>query len=149
MKIAFGEYDSQFGSGVSVTLNGNELATAVMNYLEAECGLGLSGPRTVKVNGELCDVARVFVDPLGSVTEASGKVWSGRGPQYIGASADSPLRGDDAKWNLATVKEDCPDSGLTKNAHVAIMVKYRDDLCIVDPGDDKAMVIVHLSTFLN
>ena len=52
-----------------VKLTGEEVATAILSYLVAH-GVHISGPRTVTVNGELCESGMVYVDPVGHVAEA-------------------------------------------------------------------------------
>lgn len=78
MRVEYGDGPTQYGPGVSVHLTGDEVATAIDAYLVAH-GLYVSGPRTVTVNGELCDVGEVYVDPSGFVI-SEGKKFSGRGP---------------------------------------------------------------------
>jgi hypothetical protein len=77
MKIYFGEVKSEYGPGVSIELTGDEVATAIDAYLVAH-GVYVGGPRTVTVNGELCELGRVYVDPSGAVV-FEGKRFSGRG----------------------------------------------------------------------
>jgi hypothetical protein len=42
-------------------------------------GAHVSGPRTITVNGELCEVGNIYVDPSGFVITPKGKKVSGRG----------------------------------------------------------------------
>lgn len=56
--------DHGFGPAVSVELTGNDVATAIDAYLVAH-GVTVRGPRTVSVNGELCQGGQVYVDPSG------------------------------------------------------------------------------------
>jgi hypothetical protein len=63
---------------VSIELTGDEVATAIDAYLVAH-RIHVSGPRTVRVNGELCSYGRVYVDPSGFAI-ADGTRFSGRGP---------------------------------------------------------------------
>jgi hypothetical protein len=57
--------------GVEVLLSGDEVATAIDNYLAAS-GLGIAGPRTIRMTrperGMATGGARVYVDP-------SARVW--------------------------------------------------------------------------
>lgn len=62
--------------GAVIDLDGDEVATAIDAYLVAH-GVHVSGPRTITVNGELCRVGRVYVDPSGFVI-ADGKKIGGR-----------------------------------------------------------------------
>ena len=55
---------TQWGTAVSVILTGDDVATAIMAYLVAK-GVHVNGPRTVSVNGELCEYGEVLVDPSG------------------------------------------------------------------------------------
>jgi len=77
MKIKLGKGKSEFGPGVDITLSGDEVATAIDAFLIAH-GMYVSGPRTVTVNGVLCHVGRVYVDPSGRVT-SKGVTYTGRG----------------------------------------------------------------------
>lgn len=77
MQIRFGEGKTEYGPGVSIDLNGNEVAIAIHAFLVAH-GIYVDGARTVTVNGELCEKGRVYVDPSGFVI-ANGEKWSGRG----------------------------------------------------------------------
>lgn len=62
--------------GVEISLTGDELATAVLTYLTAR-GVVHRGPMTISVNGELCDHARIWVDPSGQVLR--------KGKRYYGS----------------------------------------------------------------
>lgn len=55
------------------------------------------------------------------------------------AMADGPLRGPDAKWNLATVTH-----GDHESETVGIMVQYTDGWCICDRGADYGMELIHI-----
>jgi hypothetical protein len=66
MDVRFGEGASIYGTGVEIQLTGDEVATAIDAYLVAH-GVHVEGPRTVRVNGELCESGQVYVDPRGSV----------------------------------------------------------------------------------
>ena len=50
---------------------------AITTYMHAH-QMYTSGTQTVSVNGELCDSARVYVDPSGFVM-FNGQRWEGRG----------------------------------------------------------------------
>lgn len=77
MQVKYGTGTTQFGPGVSIELSGNEVATAIDAWLVAH-GVHVSGPRTVTVNGALCEAGHVYVDPAGFVI-ADGNELSGRG----------------------------------------------------------------------
>ena len=77
MLVSFGDWGTKFGPGVSIELTGDEVAAAIDAWLVAH-DVCVRGPRTVTVNGALCEVGHVYVDPCGSVI-ADGKRFSGRG----------------------------------------------------------------------
>lgn len=77
MNVGFGKGPTEYGPGVLIELDGAEIATAIMAYLLAH-DVYVSGPRTVTVNGELCESGRVYVDPSGFAM-VDGQRWSGRG----------------------------------------------------------------------
>lgn len=76
MRIAFGKGKTQFGPGVDILLSGDEVARAIYAYLVAR-GVHIDGPRTVTVNGDLCERGRVYVDPSGFVIDTNGRKWLG------------------------------------------------------------------------
>lgn len=78
MNIEYGSGKTEYGPGVSVNLDGNEVATAIDAWLVAN-GVNISGPRTITVNGELCLVGNIYVDPSGFVITPRGRKMSGRG----------------------------------------------------------------------
>ena len=78
MVVKHGEGLTEYGPGVSVELTGDEVATAIEAWLVAH-DVNVSGPRTITVNGNLCKVGHVYVDPSGFVI-VDGKKISGRGP---------------------------------------------------------------------
>lgn len=51
---------------VSVVVSGDEVAIAIIAYLAAH-NVYVSGPRTVRINGDLCAKGEVNVDPSGFV----------------------------------------------------------------------------------
>lgn len=77
MEVKHGTANTSYGPGVSIELTGDEVATAIDAWLVAH-GVHVSGPRTVTVNGALCDVGNIYVDPSGFVV-ADGVRFSGRG----------------------------------------------------------------------
>ena len=79
MDIKHGKGKTQYGPGVEINLSGDEVAIAIDAYLVAH-RVYVDGPRTITVNGELCDVGEVYVDPSGFVIE-DGKKISGRGKE--------------------------------------------------------------------
>jgi hypothetical protein len=80
MKIKYGKGKTKFGPGVEIELNGDEVATAIVAWLVAQ-QVHVSGPRTITVNGELCEAGQIYVDPSGFVITPKGKKLSGRGPK--------------------------------------------------------------------
>lgn len=79
MEVKYGEGATEFGPGVSIEMTGDEVARAVDAYLVAH-GIHVNGPRTVTVNGKLCETGRVYVDPIGYVIK-DGYRYCGRGPE--------------------------------------------------------------------
>lgn len=65
MIVKHGEGRPEYGPGVSIELTGDEVAVAIDAYLVAHA-VHVSGPRTVTVNGELCKIGSVYVDPVGT-----------------------------------------------------------------------------------
>jgi hypothetical protein len=80
MNIEFGKGKTKYGPGVQIDLTGNEVARAIYTYLTAH-DVHISGPATITVNGELCEVGEVYVDPSAKVV-ANGVGWDGRGKHY-------------------------------------------------------------------
>lgn len=68
----------RFGTGVSIDLDGNEVAAAIGAWLVAN-GVHVSGPRTITVNGGLCEAGHIYVDPSGFVITPAGDKLSGSG----------------------------------------------------------------------
>ncbi len=54
MEVKFGRGKTEYGPGVSIELTGSEVATAIDAWLVAH-GVHVRGPRTIWVNGELCE----------------------------------------------------------------------------------------------
>lgn len=77
MKVKHGNSQTEYGPGVEIDLTGSEVATAIDAYLVSH-SIYVNGPRTITVNGELCEVGRVYVDPIGSVI-SNGKRYTGKG----------------------------------------------------------------------
>lgn len=78
MKVKYGGGKTKFGPGISIELTGDEVAIAIDAWLVAH-GVHVGGPRTITVNGALCDTGEVYIDPSGYVV-ANGERLSGRGP---------------------------------------------------------------------
>lgn len=94
MNIRHGDGRTEYGPGVLIELTGDEVATAVDSWL-ASHRINVSGPRTVTVNGRLCESGKVYVDPSGKVV-AGGKEFDGRG----GSRDQGPVHQNptDGKW---------------------------------------------------
>ena len=76
MKIKRGKGKTKYGAGVSIEMDGNEIATAIDAYLVAR-GVYVSGPRTVSVNNELIRHGRVYIDPSGYAIAQGKKITGG------------------------------------------------------------------------
>ena len=87
MKVGYGGGRTKYGPGVSIELTGDEVATAIDAWLVAH-GVHVRGPRTITVNGELCEEGHVSVDPSGFAVY-DGERLSGRG-----ANAESEVRNE-------------------------------------------------------
>lgn len=87
MDVRYGQGRTEFGPGISITLTGDEVATAISAFLVAH-GVHIDGARTITVNGDLCQIGHVYVDPGGLVV-AHGVRFCGRGPAST-ASGDQP-----------------------------------------------------------
>lgn len=77
MIIKYGNGKTEFGPGIEIILDGDEVATAIDAWLVAH-EVCVRGPRTITVNGELCERGRVYVDPSGFVVSGGSK-FEGRG----------------------------------------------------------------------
>lgn len=77
MIVKYGSGTTQYGPGISIELEGDDIATAIDAYLVAH-NVVINGPRTITVNGDLCKHGNVYVDPSGFVV-CSGTKFSGRG----------------------------------------------------------------------
>ena len=66
MHVEYGSRKPSPRPGTSIILTGDEVATAIDAWLVAH-GVNINGPRTIRVNGELCESGRIFVDPSGYV----------------------------------------------------------------------------------
>jgi len=77
MKIEHGKGTTEYGPGVSIHLDGDEVAAAISAWLVAH-SVHVGGPRTITVNGGLCERGHIYVDPSGFVV-ANGEGISGRG----------------------------------------------------------------------
>lgn len=75
MDVGFGNGQTAEGPGVEIRLTGNELATAIDAYLVAH-GVQVNGPRTIRINGQICGNVKIYVDPSGNV------IWGGQ--RYTG-----------------------------------------------------------------
>jgi hypothetical protein len=77
MNVRYGDGKTQYGPGVSIEMTGDEVATAIDAWLVAhDCHV--RGPRTITVNGDLCEAGHVYVDPSGFVVH-DGRRFNGSG----------------------------------------------------------------------
>lgn len=73
MKIKPGRGTTKYGTGIDITLNGKELASAVDLYLVSQ-GVTVVGARTITYKEKLLKRGlRVYVDPSGHVIDARVK----------------------------------------------------------------------------
>lgn len=79
MDIKYGKGESKYGPGVEIYLSGDEVAIAISAFLVAH-GIYINGPRTITVNGQLCEDGNIYVDPSGYAI-CNGNKYSGRGLQ--------------------------------------------------------------------
>ena len=78
MEISYGNGKTEFGPGVSIKLDGDELTKAINAWLAWE-GVYIDGPRTISINdGQKCEDAEIYVDPSG-VVQSDGERFFGRG----------------------------------------------------------------------
>ncbi len=77
MKIEHGIGKTSEGPGVNIELTGDEVATAISAWLVAN-GVEITGPRTIRVNSQLCRYGSVYVDPVGHVNYKD-ETFHGRG----------------------------------------------------------------------
>lgn len=68
-----------YGPGIEIELSGDEVAGAIYAYLVAH-DIWVHGPRTVRVNGELCKEGNIYVDPSGDVIH--------EGMRYLGRTGE-------------------------------------------------------------
>jgi len=78
MDVFYGNGKTKYGPGVSIVLDGEEVAIAIDAYLVSH-NICVRGPRTITVNGQLCETGHVYIDPSGFVID-NGENMSGRGP---------------------------------------------------------------------
>jgi len=62
MEVKYGDGKTEYGPGVSIDLDGSEIATAINAYLVAH-GVCISGPKIITVNGEFVQQGHVYVTP--------------------------------------------------------------------------------------
>lgn len=67
MTVQFGKGKTAFGPGIDIILSGDEVAIAIDNYLKLY-KIDINGPRTIRINGELCEKGEIYIDPSGEVT---------------------------------------------------------------------------------
>ena len=85
MNVKIGKGKTKYGPGVDIELSGAEVATAINAYLVAH-NVHICGPRTITVNGELCQQGRIYVDPSGFVISDGEKFDGGENAAKISAN---------------------------------------------------------------
>lgn len=92
MKVEFGSGKTEYGPGVSIELDGDEIAEAIGLWLHAQ-RCHVVGPRTISIQGVLSRDARasVYVDPSGFVVHKDVR-WDGAGGALdrFSRSSDDP-----------------------------------------------------------
>ena len=73
MKIKKGKGKTKYGSGINIKLSGSEIATAIDAYLVAR-NVHIRGPRTIRINDELCKRGNIYVDPIGFIIKKGKKI---------------------------------------------------------------------------
>lgn len=112
MKIQYGKGCTEYGPGVLIELTGNEVALAIDDYL-TDHNVIQQGPRTIRVNGDLCKKGEVYVDPSGSVVDNNtNEVFSGRGPKIRTEVSDDEEKCADY---IVCGKEDVSNSKTPRN----------------------------------
>lgn len=106
MIVKHGDGRTKYGPGVEIRLTGDEVATAIAAYLTAH-DIYVSGPRTTRVNGELCKEGRVYVDPSGFVV-ADGERYDG------GQATTAQKEREQAMPKTETEIKPCPFCGHAK-----------------------------------
>lgn len=79
IKYGYGNGQTEYGPGVQINLDGDEVATAIDAWLVSQ-GVTVRGPRTINVNGTIIKDGTVYIDPSGFVIN-NGETLSGRGPE--------------------------------------------------------------------
>ncbi len=88
MRIDYGPGITGYGPGIEIAMTGDEVAAAIYAWLVAH-GVHVSGPRTIRVNGELCESGYIYVDPSGFVISPEGRKFNGRGG-YASSGLSNP-----------------------------------------------------------
>lgn len=73
MDIKYGNGTTKYGPGISIDLTGDEVATAIDAWLVSH-NVYINGPRTISVNGDLCENGNIYVDPSGFVIANGNKL---------------------------------------------------------------------------
>lgn len=126
MEVKHGDGKTEYGPGVSIELTGDEVATAIDAYLVSH-GVYVGGPRTIRVNGDLCETGNIYVDPSGFVV-ANGNRLSGLGP-------NAELRGGHRESELTL------GSASDKENEIDWIDKAIRDLCESIPEDDPDAIV--------
>lgn len=117
IKIRHGDGTTEYGPGVLIEMSGNDVARAIDNWLYDQ-GVAVRGARTIRIGGELCKPATIYVDPSGYVSHGDCQ-WDGRGlissqtidcPNYLSAGDNPHASGDRAYTG-------CSLCGMPRSAH--------------------------------
>lgn len=107
MKIQHGNGTTKYGPGVLISLDGPEVARAILAYLQAH-DVYIDGSRTIRVNGELVSGGgTVYVDPGGAAYH-NGLMFSGRGPNPGDQQSVTVAGSPDVAAPSSPVKESPP-----------------------------------------
>jgi len=66
-------YRNKKFKGTEISLDGNEVATAIDVYLVSH-NIHVSGPRTIRINGSFIEDGLIYVDPSGFVIDNGEKI---------------------------------------------------------------------------
>lgn len=90
MNIQFGNGKTPQGPGIQINLTGEEVATAIHDYIRAQ-NVIIDGPSTVMVNSELIRDGGIHVDPSGKVVTADVERSGKNRKILVGLSENSPI----------------------------------------------------------
>lgn len=86
VEVKYGNGKTEYGPGVLITFDANDICRFIISALEERYGITIGGPRTIKIGGELIQGdGSIYVDSSGSAV-CGDLLYSGRGPS--GGDAD-------------------------------------------------------------